>query len=75
MTLHLKSRLSGLRKVDFSYQAVEKLNREINITAPFFNFFGSWGAAQWNCALVLSSTTNRSWRQKGYRFEANHTCG
>lgn len=35
MTLHLKSRLSGLRKVDFSYQAVEKLNREINITAPF----------------------------------------
>lgn len=45
MTLHLKSWLSGLRKVDFSYQAIEKLNSEINITAPFsvFCFLGASG--------------------------------
>lgn len=45
MTLHLKSWLSGLRKVDFSYQAVEKLNSKISITAPFSVsiFLEAWG--------------------------------
>ena len=73
--MHLKSQLSGLRKVDVSYQVVENFSSGINIPALFFFFLEAGGLpVKMGCSGSFS-VTNCPQRQKGDRVKANHSSG